>query len=105
MIDLKLTTKALEVMDAWADSPDMLTPDVVSALYVWGTAAKAVTEAEPVWKCISHDADVTDLSNLFNNETFNPEEEYCVFEGEFGGLNPAKCEIVRGVFVPIKVEG
>ncbi len=99
MIDLDLTADSVEVMEEWADSPDMLTPDVVAAVDVWGRAAKAVLGAKPLWKCIKHDCDVTPLPF---NKTFNPDEEHCAIEGEWGQLDPANCKIVRGVFVRVK---
>ena len=49
-----------------------------------------------VWKCISHNCDVTPLPF---NKPFDPAEEFCSIEGEWGSLSPENCEIVRGVFV------
>lgn len=101
MIDLDLTADSIEVMEEWADSPDMLTPDVVAAVDVWGRAAKAVLGAEPLWKCITHDCDVSELPFT---EPFDPAKQFCAIEGEWGQLRPENCKIVRGVFVPIKVQ-
>ena len=102
MIDLDLTATSVEVMEEWADSPDMLTPDVVAAVDVWGRAAKAVLGAEPRWKCVTHECDVPDVSHLFKEVTFDPAKEHCAIDGEWGQLRPENCEIVRGVFVRVK---
>ncbi len=63
---------------------------------------RVIQKAEPLWKCVSHNCDVVEPNEINLNEKFDPREEYCSIESEWGSLDPKNCEIVRGVFVPMK---
>ncbi len=71
------------------------------ALKVLGDTARRVSKADQIWKCIKHGCDVTEILTQ-HQPLFNPAEEYCALEAEWGMLDPKNCEIVRGVFIPVK---
>ncbi len=93
-IDLILLAKAIQW---WNKEMRVPSPSPPRPVIVLGSAANRVLEADQLWKCVSHNCDVKEL-----NEKFNPREEYCAIESEWGSLDPENCKIVRGVFVPVK---
>lgn len=71
------------------------------ALKVLGDTVRQVLKADQVWKCVSHSCDVKPILTQ-HQPVFDPAEEYCQIEAEWGQLDPKNCEIIRGVFIPAK---
>ncbi len=105
-IDLTQLVPAIDWWDSVLMDPEGHEPMPVPEgkgkhIHAFVNAGRAVLNANQSWKCVSHNCDVNDLSDQ-RDLLFDPAKEYCSIESEWGSLDPKNCEIVRGVFVPVK---
>lgn len=99
-IDLTQLAPAIDWWDTMLMDPEGHEPMPVPEgkgkhIHAFVDAGRAVLEADQLWKCVSHNCDISKIVHGLA-------EGICAIESEWGSLDPDNCEIVRGVFVPVK---